>query len=204
MPNPTCPTVIPILSATGEYKSPDTKTTTRTNFTDFSLRFQHAPDAHPAYTHLFVTHQHLAKLLIEHPAMRPNKEQTFCTPAKTHSRHLDPRDPYSSPMFSDVMGRTLQAKVLTVDETGQLDEMNASVGYRDDDGEFGDEIEKLANRLDVCSGGCAACGRDRRGGGRGMIVCARWKGEKYCEAEWKRERWKEHKKGCRSDVGAVA
>lgn len=72
MPDPNWPAVIPIPEATGQYLSLKTTETTRTDFTDFFLRFQHAPDAHPIYKHLFVTHQQLAKLLIEHPAMRPN------------------------------------------------------------------------------------------------------------------------------------
>jgi hypothetical protein len=70
---------LPIHEATGEYLSPDTKTTTRIDFTDFFLRFRHAEDAHPAYKHLSVTHQQMAKLLIEHPAMKRNLQQTFST-----------------------------------------------------------------------------------------------------------------------------
>jgi hypothetical protein len=73
------PAEIPIPEAPGEYMSPDTTKTTRIDFTDFFLRFRHAEDAHPAYTHLFVTHQQMAKLLIEHPAMKPNLQQTFST-----------------------------------------------------------------------------------------------------------------------------
>jgi hypothetical protein len=66
--------------------SPDPNTTSRIDFTDFFMRFQHAPDAHPLYKHFFVTHQQLAKLLIEHPAMQPNLQQTFSTPANSKNK----------------------------------------------------------------------------------------------------------------------
>jgi hypothetical protein len=76
---PEWPAEIAIPEATGQFMSPDTIKTTRIDFTDFFLRFRHAEDAHPAYKHLFVTHQQMAKLLIEHPAMKPNLQQTFST-----------------------------------------------------------------------------------------------------------------------------
>jgi len=214
MANSNWPTVIPILEATGEYMSPDTKRTTRSDFTDFFLRFQPAPNAHPAYKHLFLTHQHLAKLLIEHPAMVPNLQQTFATPANSKNKvyfmwdfvlrtfqHLaaqvDPRDPSSSPMFQDVSGRALQAKMLTIDETGQLNKMNASVGYSDDGGvEFTDEIKVLANQLDRFPDGCAACGRDKRDDDKPLLMCARCKEEKYCSTDCQKKRWKKHKREC--------
>jgi hypothetical protein len=214
MPNPNWPAVIPILEATGEYMSPDTNKTTRLDFTDFFLRFQPAPDAHPAYKHLFVTHQQLAKLLIEHPAMAPNLQQTFATPANSKNKvyfmwdfilrtfqHLasqvEPQDPYSSPMFQDVVGRAVQAKMLTIDETGQLNKMNASVGYADDDGiEFSDYIKKLANQLDQLPDGCAACGKEKRDDGKALLMCARCKEEKYCSTGCQKKRWKKHKREC--------
>lgn len=77
--DPKWPAEIPIPEETGNFMSPDTTKTTRTDFTDFFLRFRHAEDAHPLYRQLFLTHQQLAKLCIEHPAMRPNLEQTFST-----------------------------------------------------------------------------------------------------------------------------
>jgi hypothetical protein len=215
MPNPNWPTVIPILEATEQYMSPDTQKTNRTDFTDFFMRFQHAPDAHPVYRHLFVTHQQLAKLLIEHPAMRPNLEQTFSTPANSKNKvyfmwdftlrtlqHLaaqvNPRDPDSSPMFKDVIMRSIQAKMLTVDETGQLNKMNASVGYSDDEGvEFGDEIRKLANTLDDFPNICAGCWKEKRDDGRALLVCARCKDEMYCSTDCQRKRWKTHKRNCK-------
>jgi hypothetical protein len=214
MPNPNWPAVIPILKATGEYMSPDTKKTTRADFTDFFLRFQHAPDAHPIYKHLFITHQALAKLLVEHPAMVPNLQQTFSTPANSKNKvyfmwdfilrtfqHLaaqvDPRDPSSSSMYQDVLGRAVQAKTLTCDTTGQMEKMNRSVGYKDDGGiEFTDEIKRLAAQLDQWPEGCAACGKDKREGGKMLLMCARCREEKYCSTECQKKMWKKHKGEC--------
>jgi hypothetical protein len=214
MPNQNWPAVIPIPEATGDYLSPKTTETTRIDFTEFFMRFQHAPDAHPMYKHVFVTHQQLAKLLIEHPAMRPNLQQTFSTPANSKNKvyfmwdfvlrtfqHLaaqvDPRDPLSSPMFSDVVGRAWQAKFLTIDETGELNKMNASVGYSDDNGvEFTDEIKALANTLDNLPDGCAGCGKEKRDNGKLLMVCAKCKEEKYCSTDCQKKRWKSHKRHC--------
>lgn len=214
MPNPNWPAVIPILEATGEYLSPNTTSTTRIDFTDFFLRFQHAPDAHPLYKHLFVVHQELAKLLIEHPAMKPNLQQTFSTPANSKNKvyfqwdfilrtfqHLaaqvDPHDPLSSPMFSDVVGRSVQAKMLIIDETGRLEKTNASIGYKDDGGvEFTDEIKAVANKLDELPDCCAACGKEQREEGRVLLLCARCKEEKYCSTDCQKNRWKKHKREC--------
>lgn len=92
-PDPNWPTVIPITEATIEYMTPDTTTTSRADFTEFFQRFECAPDAHPAYRHLFLTHQKLAKLCAAHPAMRPNLEQTFSTrefPSRPYLTHLIP------------------------------------------------------------------------------------------------------------------
>jgi hypothetical protein len=83
---PEWPAEIPIPEAAGAYISPDPTTTTRIDLTDFLLRFRHAEDAHPAYKHLFVTHQQMAKLLIEHPAMEPNLQQTFSTRKSKNNR----------------------------------------------------------------------------------------------------------------------
>jgi uncharacterized protein (DUF952 family) len=162
-PDPNWPAAMPITEATGQYRSPDPSQTTRIDFTDFFIHFQHAPDAHPTYKHLFVTHQQLAKLLIEHPAMQPNLQQTFSTPANSKNKvylmrdfvlrtfrqlaaQVSPQDPQSSPMFADVWGRSVQAKQLMIDQTGQPNAMNSSADARDV--EFTDEIKTLAATLD--------------------------------------------------------
>jgi hypothetical protein len=86
MPNSDLLDVIPITEAIGRLVSPDRSKTTRTDFTDFFMSFQHAPDACPMYKHLFVTHQKLAKLLVDHPAMRPNLQQAFSTSANSKNQ----------------------------------------------------------------------------------------------------------------------
>ena len=224
MPNPSWPTTIPILSATGEYLSPKTTSTTRLDFTDFFLRFRPAPDAHSYYLHLFSTHQKLAHLLIAHPAMLPNLQQTFSTPANSKNKvyfmwdfvlrtfqHLaaqvDPLDPESSPIFKDVLERSVRAKELIIDETGQLERMNARVGYAYDDGvEFTGEIKGCAaTLLDLPElKGCAGCGKGERGDGRKLLVCAKCRGEMYCSVDCQRKRWKVHKKECQPAGEATA
>lgn len=224
MPNPNWPATIPILTATGEYLSPNVNRTTRIDFTDFFLRFRPDPDAHPYYLHLFTTHQRLADLLIKHPAMIPNLQQTFSTPANSKNKvyfmwdfilrtfqHLaaqvDPRNPEASPMFQEVLLRAGRAKMLIIDETGQLEAGNASLGYSDDEGvEFTDEIKQLAETLLDLPGleGCAGCGKEEREGGRALLVCAKCKVEKYCSVECQRKRWKGHKKECQPAGEAVA
>ncbi|ORY08768.1 hypothetical protein BCR34DRAFT_603293 [Clohesyomyces aquaticus] len=214
MPDPKWPDVIPIPNATGDYLSPNVATTKRTDFTDFFLRFQPAEDAHIAYKNLFLAHQKLIKLLIDHPAMRPNLEQTFNTPANSKNKvyfmwdfllrtfqHLaakvSPQDPYSSPMFSDVIGRSSVAMGLMLDETGMLEAGNASVGYRDDAGvEFTDEIKELAVKLEDLGDGCAGCGKLEREGGKALMRCARCKGQNYCSKECQKKCWKDHKRNC--------
>jgi hypothetical protein len=179
------------------------------------MRFQHAPDAYPVYKHIFVTHQQLAKLLVDHPAMRPNLQQTDvlnpCEQQESNLLHMgfvlrtfqflaaqvDLRDPHSSPMFRDVMGRVLQTKLFTVDQTGILKEGNASLRNKDDDGaEFTDEIRKLANTLDDFTG-CAACQKEEQEDGKALLLCARCKKEKSCSTDCQKKRWQSHKRFCK-------
>jgi hypothetical protein len=77
---------IVLHEATGDFLSPNPATTTRTDFTKFFLNFSAAPDAHELYKHLFDVHQNLIRLLVEDPAMRPNLEQTFSTPANSKNK----------------------------------------------------------------------------------------------------------------------
>lgn len=86
MPREDWPEEIPINEATIHFMTPDTSITSRADFTDFFMRFRHAPDAHALYKHIFITHQKLARLLCDHPAMRPNLQQTFDTPANSKSK----------------------------------------------------------------------------------------------------------------------
>jgi hypothetical protein len=110
---------------------------------------------------------------------------------------VDPRDPHSSPMFLDVMGRVLQTKLLTVDNTGILNEGNARLKYKDDDGvDFTDEIRLLANTLYEFTG-CAACQKVEREDGKALLICARCKKEKYCSTDCQKKRWQRHKRFCK-------
>jgi hypothetical protein len=194
--------------------TPNTRTTNRLDFTAFFLRFAYAADAHPAYVHLFTTHQHLFALLSTHPAMVPNLQQIFSTPANSKNKvyfmwdfllrtfqhiaaQIDPREPETSAMWEEVLGRAIQAKELMVDETGMLERMNARVGYKDDGGvEFRDEEKALARTLDEFPEGCKGCGKEEREDGKALLVCARCKEEKYCSTECQKRRWKAHKKEC--------
>jgi hypothetical protein len=77
---------IVLHEATGDFLSPNSSTTTRTDFTKFFLNLRTAPDAHELYKHLFDVHQALTRLLGDHPATRPNLEQTFSTPANSKNK----------------------------------------------------------------------------------------------------------------------
>ena len=83
---PTFDKPIVLHEATGDFLSPNPSTTTRTAFTAFFLNFRAAPDAHELYKHLFDVHQTMIRLLVDHPAMRPNLEQTFSTPANSKNK----------------------------------------------------------------------------------------------------------------------
>jgi hypothetical protein len=62
---------------------------------------------------------------------------------------IDPHDHTSSPMYANVVGRASQTKMLTLNETTQMNRMNAIVVYKDDAGiGFIDEIEEVAATLD--------------------------------------------------------
>lgn len=211
------PEPIPIPEATVQYLTPDVNTTKRIDFTAFFLCFQPADDAHPAYKALFTSHQALIKLLIEHPAMTPNLQQTFNTPANSKNKvyfmwdfvlrtfqHLvaqvSPQDPWASPMFEDVLQRAVMAQMLCLDETGKLEAGNASVGYNDDAGvDFGDEIKTAAAKLDGLGDGCKGCGDAEKKGGGELKLCAGCNEEKYCSVKCQKRCWKAHKKVCKKE-----
>lgn len=210
----TSPPIIPIPEATKHYMSPNVSTNTRTDFTAFFLRFRHAEDAHPMYKRLFVTHQQLIKLLVDHPAMQPNLDQTFNTPARSKNKvyfmwdfnlrtfqHLvaevSPQDPHHSPMIGDVVGRAAMAKQLMLDETGKLEAGNANLGYKDNEEvEFGEETKKVVMELDNLGEGCIVCGKTEMDNGNALLVCSRCKEARYCSRECQGKAWKTHKKEC--------
>lgn len=73
------------MSAT-VYSGPDPNTTTRQAFSDFHASRQCPADAAPKYRHVFDTHQKLIKMLIDHPAMDQNRDQTYMTPAASKNK----------------------------------------------------------------------------------------------------------------------
>jgi len=201
------PDTIPIPEATGDFLSPNVESTTRTNFTNFFLRFRHAEDAHTDYKHLFLTQQKLIKLLVDHPAMQPNLEQTFSTPANSKNKvyfqwdfvlrtfqimvaKISPQNPWGSPMWQDIVGRSVQARHLILDTTGQLNAMNANLGYKDDEGvEFTDEIKSVAAELTKLGAGCAGCAKEKRDDGGNLLACARCKNQRYCSTKCQKKCW---------------
>jgi hypothetical protein len=214
MPLADLPEVIPIPAPTGGFMSPNTDTTTRTDFTDFFLRFRPAEDAHPHYLHYFTVSQDLARLLINHPAMEPNRQQTFATKANSKNKvyfmwdfilrtfqflaaKVSPQKPYSSGhWWVDVNSRSAMASNLMLDTTGKLERGNAFEGYHDDKGvEFGDEVKALAKKLVELPPACV-CGATQKQGGGSLLQCARCKTQQYCSAECQKGHWKVHKLLC--------
>ncbi|KAF2660957.1 hypothetical protein K491DRAFT_687773 [Lophiostoma macrostomum CBS 122681] len=209
---------VPVLEPQG-YLAPNPAKTSRQDFTDFFLQFRCAPDAHPQYRGLFETHQKLVKLCFDHPAMEPNRNQTFDTPANSKNKvyfmwdyllrtfqhiaaQLSPQHPTFSEMWMDVTTRTLMAHELMLDETGKLEAGNRSIGYNDDHGvEFTDEIKTLAKELEGLlvsnEDGCRACGKDEKDDGSDLLQCSRCKKAKYCSRECQKRDWKMHKATCK-------
>lgn len=100
-------------------------------------------------------------------------------------------------MLEDVLGCISQIRTLIIDDTGELNRLNASVGHRDDGGvEFTDEIKQLVDGLDKIPDGCAGCGNETKPDGTALLVCARCKKEQYCSTGCQKKRWKKHKRNC--------
>jgi hypothetical protein len=109
---------------------------------------------------------------------------------------VSPQEPRTSPAFIDIVGRSAMAQELMTDTTGQLESMNASVGYSDDGGvEFGDEILELAKEL-TAKNWCSGCGAAQREDGRQLLICGKCKKDKYCSTECQKKAWKSHKRDC--------
>ncbi|PVH93873.1 hypothetical protein DM02DRAFT_618988 [Periconia macrospinosa] len=148
------------------YVQPDGNTTTREKFTDFYINWPLPSNANEEYRKLFLAHQRLLKLLCDHPAMDPNRQQTYNTPANSknkvyfmwdfvgrtfallsNTQVINPANP-SGKEWVDIMLRGTMAHSLIVDTTGRLEQQNRAVGYHDDEGvEFSDEIKRLAPTL---------------------------------------------------------
>jgi hypothetical protein len=145
--------------------------------------------------------------------MDPNRQQTFSTPANSKNKiyfmwdfllrtfqfisaRVDPRSPHSSQMWIDVITRTAMAQDLTLDTTGKLEAMNASVNYYDDEGvDFGNEIKELARTLLPLPEACV-CGATQTEDGGVLLRCKKCKDQRYCSTQCQQLHWKVHKKGC--------
>lgn len=64
----------------------DPETSTRERFTEVNLMFRLPEGADKDYAEIFKTSQHLYRLLAYHPAMKPNLQQTFNTPANSKNK----------------------------------------------------------------------------------------------------------------------
>ena len=70
----------------------------------------------------------------------------------------------------------MQAKMLIIEQTGKLEQMNAKVGYKDHGGVgFTDEIEAVAIKLGEFPDGCAVCGNSEREDRKALLLYARCK-----------------------------
>ena len=64
----------------------DPEISTRERFTEVNLMFRLPEGADKDYAEIFKTSQHLYRLLAYHPAMEPNLQQTFNTPANSKNK----------------------------------------------------------------------------------------------------------------------
>ncbi|KAK4944816.1 hypothetical protein LTR66_007665 [Elasticomyces elasticus] len=134
---------------------PDPQRATREQYTQYLTSLECAPNAVPRYAKLHKDLRHLLDLLAHYPAMAPNLQQTYSTPAASKDKvyfmwdfigrtlgmlnQIDPKLPSrTKDAWEDVYGRASYGRVLIKDTTGVLQRTNASVGYKDDAGvEFG-------------------------------------------------------------------
>ncbi|GAB7345772.1 hypothetical protein MBLNU457_4039t1 [Dothideomycetes sp. NU457] len=135
-------------------KQPDPNTSTREVCTQFTLSIPCPPDANPKFTAVWDQYDKLLRLLLYHPAMSENIQQTFMTPANSKNKVYFIVDPSLSEAskqtqaFANLASRTMHSHVLIMDKTGLLEKMNKSVGYNHDAGvEFGKEIEDASMEL---------------------------------------------------------
>jgi hypothetical protein len=134
---------------------PDVNTTSRKDYTKVIVEREIPNNAATEYQTEVKRHQELVKLLYDDPAMEPNREQTFMTPANSKNRvyfmwdfcqrnlvimlNLDPTLPYSQKAaWDEVKGRCAFSSILILDDSGK---MNAMVPG--DNLTFSDEIKSL-------------------------------------------------------------
>ncbi|KAJ4355448.1 uncharacterized protein N0V89_003464 [Didymosphaeria variabile] len=175
----------------------DPSTTTRELFT------KHLTDVpmpgsfvHDDWLKHATAHQVLLEKLAYHPAMAPNLQQTYSTPANDKNNvyfmwdfvgrtlgqlfRMDPELPNGiTQEMWDVIGRTTMAANLILDsQKGMLDEMT-ELQYPEQKGRhpaFGEEILQLARDMlllkDAVGEGCEVCARKTaRDGAGGLFTC---------------------------------
>lgn len=139
-------------------------TATREQFTQQFLDHKIQPQAKATknYAHLHKTLLHLLDLLAHHPAMVPNLQQTYMTPAASKNKvyfmwdftgrtvgqllALKPSEPRSQAQaMTEVLGRSTFGSVLITDSQDKLDMMVG--GPKKKEFEFGPEIIKAAEAV---------------------------------------------------------
>ncbi|KAL1604755.1 hypothetical protein SLS60_004295 [Paraconiothyrium brasiliense] len=148
-------------------------------------------------------HQVLLDKLASHPAMAPNLQQTYNTPANNKNNVY---------FMWDFVGRTL-GQLFRMDpelpqdsQKGMLDEMTESQ-YPEQKGKhpaFGEEILQLARDMlklkDAVGEGCEVCARKAaRDGAGGLFTCGGCKKARYCSQQCQKKDWKKdnHKEKCK-------
>ncbi|KAF2439167.1 hypothetical protein P171DRAFT_502328 [Karstenula rhodostoma CBS 690.94] len=187
--------------------------------------------AHDDWLKHATLHQVLLEKLALHPAMAPNLQQTYNTPANNKNNvyfmwdfvgrtlgqlfRMDPELPrgIDGPM-EDVVVRTTTACNLILDvQKGMLDEMTESQ-YPEQRGKhpaFGEEILALAREMsklkDSIGEGCEVCARKTaRDGSGALFKCGGCKEAQYCSVQCQKRDWKrnDHKGRCKNFKGRAA
>ncbi|KXT00600.1 hypothetical protein AC578_3171 [Pseudocercospora eumusae] len=151
-------------------KMADPYTATRQDFTTHLTHTNIPPDANATFKQYAESHQTLLTALMQHPAMAPNLQQTYMTPANSKNKiyfmwdfvgrtlglivQFDPtRNPARGPkkaIWNDVVNRTVMTKTLLAeDDTSKLETM-LEAQYPDQRGrhpDIGDEVLAAARAL---------------------------------------------------------
>lgn len=155
------PQNIPAPAASGHQRHVDPRTTTRTEFTRNLTETPPPEGSAPQYAHLWTSLNELLTLLAEHPAMAPNLEQTYSTPANRKTKiyflwdfvgrtrgmmaTISPSLPrVEKGQWQDVKGRAMFTKVLIDDENSPRARMMFA-GCEEAD--IGDEVKQASNRV---------------------------------------------------------
>ncbi|KXT08685.1 hypothetical protein AC579_8664 [Pseudocercospora musae] len=148
----------------------DPYTATREEFTNHLTAAEIPADANTTFKRYAESHQRLLTALTQHPAMAPNLQQTYMTPANSKNKiyfmwdfvgrtlgHIVSFDPTHNPargpkkaIWKDVVSRTVMTKMLLAeDHTSKLETM-LEAQYPDQRGrhpEIGEEVVAAARAL---------------------------------------------------------